>query len=94
VGRSNNLYAPDYRSWEPGFYFQDSWKAGPRLTLNYGFRYDVFTPFTEAHDHISNFDLKRNRLLVAGVDGVSQTAGIRTDYSNVAPRVGFAVSLD
>jgi hypothetical protein len=93
VGRSNNLNAPDYRSWEPGFYLQDTWKAAQRLTINYGFRYDVFTPFTEAHNHIANFDLQTNRLLVAGVGGVSGTAGIRPDYSNFAPRLGFAISV-
>jgi len=93
VGRNNNLFSPDYRTWEPGFYAQDVWKATHRLTINYGFRYDVFTPFTEAHNHISNFDIKTNRLLIAGVNGVSETAGIQTDYSNLAPRIGFAASL-
>ena len=28
----------------------------PKLTLLLGVRYDVYTPFTEAHNHISNFD--------------------------------------
>jgi hypothetical protein len=93
VGRTNNLYTPDYRSWEPGFYFQDTWKVARRLTINYGLRYDVFTPFTEAHNHISNFDIAKNRLLVAGLDGVSTTAGILTDYTDIAPRLGFAISL-
>ena len=35
---------------------QDSWKVNPKLTVLYGVRYDVFTPFTEAHNRISNFD--------------------------------------
>jgi len=57
VNRSASLFAPDYRMWEPGFYAQDNWKIKRWLTLNYGFRYDVYTPFTEIHNHISNFDL-------------------------------------
>jgi hypothetical protein len=92
TGRNVNLFTPDYRTWEPGFYAQDTWKVTPRLTVNYGARYDIFTPFTEAHNHISNFDVATNQLLVAGVDGVSDTAGIGTDYSNFAPRLGFAYS--
>ena len=54
--RNFNLFPPDYRSWEPSGFAQDSWKVNPKLTVLYGLRYDVFTPFTEAHNHISNFD--------------------------------------
>jgi hypothetical protein len=93
VARSASLFAPDYRMWEPGFFAQDNWKVRPWLTLNYGFRYDVYTPFTEVHNHISNFDTTTGQVLVAGVNGVSDTAGIKTDYSNFSPRVGFAASL-
>ena len=100
--RDFDLDAPDYRSWEPGFFAQDSWKATPKLTLLLGLRYDVFTPFTEAHNHISNFDYLQalsdspstvsSALKIAGVNGVSATAGIPTQHNNVAPRIGFAFS--
>jgi hypothetical protein len=88
--RSNQLVQPGFRVWEPSGYLQDDWRIKPRLTLNLGIRYDVFTPFTEAHNHISNFDPYTATLLVPGVNGVGATAGVQTDYSNVAPRVGFA----
>ncbi len=93
VVRSASLFAPDYRMWEPGFFAQDNWKIKRWLTVNYGFRYDIYTPFTEVHNHISNFDLTTGQILVAGVNGVSDTAGIKTDYSNFSPRIGFAASL-
>jgi hypothetical protein len=53
-GRNVDLYTPNYRSWEPGFFAQDTWRATPKLTLVYGARYDVYTPFTEADGRISN----------------------------------------
>ena len=94
---------PDYRTYEPSFFLQDSWKARPNLTLIYGIRYDVFTPFTEAHSRISDFDFTLAKTLsaanigqalkVANVNGVDGHAGIKTDYSNVAPRVGFSFSI-
>jgi hypothetical protein len=100
--RNFNISPPDYRSWEPGGFAQDSWKVSPKLTLLLGVRYDVYTPFTEAHNHISNFDYLQalgstpstiqSALKIAGVNGVSDTAGIPTQYNNVAPRVGFAFS--
>jgi len=101
--RNFNLHPPDYRSYEPSGFAQDSWKINAKLTLLGGVRYDVFTPFTEAHNRISNFDFPQalgstaanvtSALKVAGVNGVDGHVNIPTDYSNVAPRVGFSLSL-
>jgi hypothetical protein len=100
--RNFNITPPDYRSWEPSFFAQDSWKLTSKLTVIYGARYEIFTPFTEAHNHISNYDFLEalsnpaaatsSALKIAGVNGVSNTAGIPTQYNNVAPRIGFAYS--
>jgi hypothetical protein len=100
--RNFNITPPDYRSWEPSFFAQDSWKVTSKLTFIYGARYEIFTPFTEAHNHISNYDFLQaltsptiatsSALKIAGVNGVSATAGIPTQYNNVGPRVGFAYS--
>ena len=101
--RNYDLTPPDYRSWEPGGFAQDTWRVTPNLTVIYGLRYDVYTPFTEAHQHISNFSYYQAlasspttvgaALQVAGLNGVSDTAGIKTYYNDVAPRVGFAFTL-
>ncbi len=107
-GRNVDLYTPDYRSWEPGFFAQDTWRATPKLTVVYGGRYDVYTPFTEAHGRLSNYDSVNQVLLVpaagynflksqgadlSGVVSSTPTAGLKTTYTNVAPRVGFAYSV-
>jgi hypothetical protein len=93
VTRIVSLVRPRYRTWEPGLFVQDDWRATRWLTLNLGLRHDVFTPFTEAEGRIANLDLDTAQILMAGVDGVSSTAGQPTDWSNVAPRVGFAATL-
>ena len=101
--RNYDLAAPDYRSWEPSGFALDSWRVTPKLTVQYGVRYDVFTPFTEAHNNIANFDFNKaiastsstvaSALEVANVNGVSGTAGIQTDHRDLAPRIGFAYSV-
>jgi hypothetical protein len=83
----------DYNTKEPFVYVQDDWRATSNLTVNLGVRYDVFTPYTERDNHLVNVDLASSTILVAGQNGVSRTAGIQTDYSNVAPRVGFSATL-
>ena len=88
--RNNNLFPPYYQTWEPSVYIQDDWHVSSKLTLNLGLRYDIFTPYTEEHNHISNFDPVCVCIIQAGVNGVSRTAGVNTDYSNAAPRFGFA----
>ncbi len=46
----------DVHNWEQGFFFQDTWKVTPRLTLNLGLRYELITPFIDNHDLLANFD--------------------------------------
>ena len=93
VTRNNSVFIPHYRLWEISGYVQDDWHASSKLTVNMGLRYDVFTPFTEENNHISNFDVNTATIVQAGVNGVSRTAGVKTDYRNLAPRVGFAYSV-
>jgi hypothetical protein len=93
VQRSNSLVPPHYRVWEPSVYVQDDWHATPVLTLNLGVRYDVFTPFTEAHNAISNFDPATASIVIANQNHVNQYAGLNPTWSNVAPRIGFAYTV-
>ncbi|HLJ75883.1 MAG TPA: TonB-dependent receptor [Acidobacteriaceae bacterium] len=41
----------DNTRWYKAGYIQDSWKLSPRLTINYGLRYEYFQPVEERHDH-------------------------------------------
>jgi Carboxypeptidase regulatory-like domain/TonB dependent receptor len=64
-----------------GFFAQDTWRINPKLTLNYGVRYDLeisplFAPATT---------INANAEKALGV-----VEGIPRDYNNVAPRIGVA----
>lgn len=77
IGNSNR----PFNNHAYGFFIQDSWKLHPRLTLNYGVRYDyehtpLFTPATAIND--------------AAEDALGLVEGIPRDTNNVAPRVALA----
>jgi outer membrane receptor protein involved in Fe transport len=91
--RQASLYKPGYRGWESGAYVQDDWRATKWLTLNFGARYDIYSTKTEQYNRLSNFDPVAVKILVAGQNGVSNTAGIAHDYGSFAPRFGFAATL-
>jgi hypothetical protein len=56
-GAINNLHNVDYRRPVYSFYAQDDWKITPRLTLNLGLRYELYTTVKESHDEQGTFDL-------------------------------------
>ena len=78
------------RGWENGFYFADDWRVSSRLTLNVGLRWEYYSPYVEVADRIGNFDPGTATVLLAGRDGVDRRAGVDRDFSNWAPRFGFA----
>lgn len=91
--RVNGLFTRYYQLWEHSDYLQDDWRATRSLTLNLGVRYDLFTPFTEKYNRYTNLDWATGAIQIAGVNGVSRTAGISTEYKDFSPRVGFAFTV-
>ncbi len=55
-----------------GFYAQDSWKALPNLTIDYGLRYEIHEPFNDATHQLANFDptVPGGRVVVQGQTGL------------------------
>jgi outer membrane receptor protein involved in Fe transport len=69
---------------EFAFFVQDAWRVTPRLTLNYGYRYDQMR---YAQPPVLNPD--------AGLAAIGlQTNRINRDANNHAPRFGLAYRLD
>lgn len=79
-----------YRTTDYGFFFQDDWKFRPNLTFNIGFRYEYYSPPTEASGHLANI------IPGAGPDGLLNAVGVvggqqyNATRRNFGPRLGFA----
>jgi hypothetical protein len=79
---------------EYNFFVQDNWRVSPKLTLNLGLHYEIDTPYAEAHNYWVNFAPTSGSVEIAGQNNVSKTANWFTDYGSIAPRVGFAYTVD
>jgi hypothetical protein len=81
---------PGIRMNEFGMYFADDYRATKNLTLNYGIRWDYFSPPDEVFNRWSNFQPYTGVYQIAGRDGVGDTAGVLKYWPNFGPRFGFA----
>jgi hypothetical protein len=55
-GGSSGNFRKDERYTDFATFFQDDIKVTPRLTLNAGLRYEIFSPPSEIHGRLVNFD--------------------------------------
>jgi hypothetical protein len=86
------------RSWAA--YGQDSWRVKQNLTLNYGLRWEVSTPWWEVHNQVESLLYGCQSRVFPGAPlgwcfpgdpGVPSTLA-PTRYNNFAPRIGLAYS--
>ena len=81
------------RTQEHGLFVQDDFKVSSRFTINAGVRYEIFGAETEEQDRIVNYDPVGMRLIYAGEDGASRSVNKKTDFGNIAPRLGLTYDL-
>lgn len=75
-------------------YLQDTWRITPKLTLNYGTRYETYFPEKVEKDQGSNLNLDTGNLQVAHEGPYSGSFGVANNYSAIAPRIGVAYQFD
>lgn len=92
----------DSRSKYLGLYAEDSWRALPTLTLNYGLRWEYDTPWYDTQNKLSTlipgqqsltFPGAPLGLVVPGDPGVPKTMS-KVQYLHFAPRVGLVYAPD
>jgi len=84
--------------WSHEVFLQDNWKVSAKLTLNLGVRYEYQSPIVEQNNRVANFvvdpaDREFGNVIFPRGDGVEQRSFRQRNFSNVAPRVGFAYQI-
>jgi len=85
-----------------GVYAQDSWRARPTLTINYGLRYEIMTPWYDTQNKLETvIPGEQSQSFPDGAGGVGGPGRPRRatnlapiQYHNFAPRIGFAYAPD
>jgi hypothetical protein len=95
AGRDLGQYFPAYRQWQLYLFVQDKWQVSPKLTVDLGLRWEFYKPATPHFaGGFSNYNADTNTLIIAGVGGNPLDLGLKTRYTNFAPRFGMAYRLN
>jgi Carboxypeptidase regulatory-like domain/TonB dependent receptor len=98
VAKETQLTNPNSLRWsEYAAYAQDQWTITPKLTLNYGVRYELYPAPYRDHQGIFRLDpsLPQSANVEAGgINGNPQNAGMNVGKGLFAPRLGIAYRVN
>src|SRR5262249_49276635 len=79
------------KMWYQAYYVEDSYKATPKLSLNYGLRWEHRTPPVEDNNRVGSFNQATGESLTypdTNVMGLGRNM-VKPVYTNWSPRFGF-----
>jgi hypothetical protein len=94
AGTPSELNAKEFQPRD-FFYAQDTWRATPKLTLNYGARYEYYAPErVNGKGNGALLNLQTGYLNVAGEGSIPLNMGVATAKNTWNPRIGVAYQID
>ncbi len=71
-------------------YIRDRWNVTPRLTVDYGVRWEMFPYPTRTDRGLERYDPNANKVLLCGVGSVSGNCDVDISKRRFSPRLGIA----
>jgi hypothetical protein len=76
-------------------YVQDTWRITPKLTLNYGVRWEIYFPqYVNGKDQGGFQNLATGEVAITGENGTGMNGNIATAFTHFAPRLGLSYQLE
>jgi hypothetical protein len=76
-------------------YIEDSWRITPKLTLNYGLRWELYFPETVNGKGQGGFpDLLTGNIRIAGYGPFDTSMNVQKSWKTFAPRLGLAYQMN
>ena len=98
IGHPYQLENPNTLRWTNlSGYAQDQWTLTPKVTLNYGVRYELYPVAYRDHTGISRLDPtlpQTGNVEIGGVNGNPQNAGVNIPKTSFVPRLGVAYRVN
>jgi hypothetical protein len=81
---------PGTKHWAVFAFAQDKWQVTSKLTLDLGLRWEYYQPMQgiENKGGLSNYIPSDNTVEVAGYGSIPQSIGVKSTWTNFAPRLG------
>lgn len=92
VTQVNDPIALRFSTWS--LYARDSWQVTPKLTIDYGLRWEYYPIYSHNYYGAVRFDPTTDYIYVGGEGGVPWDAGATATKKDFAPRLGMAYRLD
>lgn len=97
VQKAVQLFNPNALRWtELGAYAQDQWTVTPKLTVDYGARYEFYPAPYKDHTGVYRLDPslpQSANIEIGGVNGNPENAGFKMGWGQILPRVGIVYRL-
>jgi hypothetical protein len=91
VSNSTNAAERQHRFFS---YVQDTWRVTPKLSVNYGLRWEIYFPqYVNGKDEGGFQDLATGEVLIAGENKIGLNGNVNTSLTHFAPRVGIAYQV-
>lgn len=74
-------------------YVRDAWQVRPKLTVDYGLRWEYYPIYSHDHYGATRFDPVTDDIYVGGEGGVPGNTGATASKKGFAPRLGVAYRL-